>query len=68
LLQQVAAILRTVDCGRARELLMAAVREYQPSEQIQDLVWMKYNGIVARPIDDPKVTDLNVARARLHEG
>jgi FlaA1/EpsC-like NDP-sugar epimerase len=68
LLLQVAAILRTVDCGRARDLLMAAVREYQPSEHIQDLVWMKHNGIVSRPIDDPKVTDLKVARARLHEG
>jgi FlaA1/EpsC-like NDP-sugar epimerase len=67
LLHQLASIMQTVDCARARELLLSAVREYQPTEHIQDLVWMKRNGVVARPIDDPKVTDLSVARARLHD-
>jgi FlaA1/EpsC-like NDP-sugar epimerase len=67
LLRDMATILQTVDCGRARELLLSAVREYQPGEQIQDLVWMKRNGVVARPIGDGKVTDLSVVRARLHE-
>jgi FlaA1/EpsC-like NDP-sugar epimerase len=67
LLQQMAAILQTVDCTRARELLMSAVREYQPSEHIQDLVWMKRNDVFMRPMEDSKVTNLGLVRARMLE-
>jgi FlaA1/EpsC-like NDP-sugar epimerase len=41
LLEGLEAALASFDCGRVRQLLMAAVREYRPSEQLHDLVWSR---------------------------
>ena len=66
LLRELAATVQTVDCRRARELLQNAIEEYQPGEPIQDLVWMKRNGVTAVIVDSAKVTNLSEARARLN--
>jgi FlaA1/EpsC-like NDP-sugar epimerase len=41
LLRDLEAALAAFDCARVRQLLMAAVREYRPSEQLHDLVWAR---------------------------
>ena len=63
LLRELAATVQTVDCRRARELLQNAIEECQPGEPIQDLVWMKRNGVTAVIVDSAKVTNLSEARA-----
>jgi len=50
------------DCKRALEILHAAVVEYVPAPQIQDLVWAK-NGVPAI-VPDTKVADIAAHRAR----
>jgi FlaA1/EpsC-like NDP-sugar epimerase len=68
LLRELSVTVRTADCRRARELLLAAVPEYRPGEPVQDLVWVKRNGVPPQVIDDPKVADLGAARVRLGTG
>jgi FlaA1/EpsC-like NDP-sugar epimerase len=66
ILRELAATIQTVDCRRARELLINAVPEYGPVEPIHDLVWMERNGVQSVPASDAKVTNLSEARARLN--
>ncbi|MGD9842540.1 MAG: polysaccharide biosynthesis protein [Steroidobacteraceae bacterium] len=62
LLQELLDAINRFDCIRARELLMQAVVEYRPGQDIQDLVWVR-NRIAVEP--GRKVTDLKAHRARL---
>jgi FlaA1/EpsC-like NDP-sugar epimerase len=65
-LREMVSTLHSVDCKRARDLLLSAVQEYRPVEEIQDLVWMGRNPVPVRAVADSKVTDLSAARARLN--
>lgn len=38
-LEQLAAVIRSLDCARARELLMESVAGYTPANGVDDLVW-----------------------------
>ncbi|HZF14969.1 MAG TPA: nucleoside-diphosphate sugar epimerase/dehydratase [Steroidobacteraceae bacterium] len=58
---------RLFDCDRALAILRAAVAEYAPAPQIQDLVWAKRTPPMATPIalpDATKVADFATHRAR----
>ena len=48
------------DCERAREVLMRAVPEYQPTERTQDYVWLNNGARVSGAVlaDDEKVREL----------
>jgi FlaA1/EpsC-like NDP-sugar epimerase len=48
------------DCDRAREILLTAVREYQPSDRVQDHVWLHGGSRVSGAVlaDDEKVREL----------
>jgi FlaA1/EpsC-like NDP-sugar epimerase len=61
-LDELLVAMAKFDCRRAREILNAAVVEYAPAPQIQDLVWAK-NGPQALP-QDAKVADIAAHRAR----
>jgi FlaA1/EpsC-like NDP-sugar epimerase len=62
LLQELLIAINRSDCVLARDLLMRAVVEYRPCQDIQDLVWVRDRGA---PDDANKVTDLKTHRARL---
>ena len=55
--------LGKLDCGRARELLMQTVVEYQPAGDIQDLVWNRKTALSHG--EAKNVTALQTRRARL---
>jgi FlaA1/EpsC-like NDP-sugar epimerase len=62
-----AELLETVnrfDCSGVRELLMKAVAEYRPMQEIQDHVWQRK--LLAADLEAGKVTDLTARRARVH--
>jgi FlaA1/EpsC-like NDP-sugar epimerase len=48
------------DCDRAREVLLRAVPEYQPTEKVQDHVWLHNGARVSGAVlsDDEKVREL----------
>jgi FlaA1/EpsC-like NDP-sugar epimerase len=50
------------DCDRAREILMRAVPEYQPTDKVQDHVWLHGGSRVsgAQLADDEKVRELRL--------
>ena len=56
--------LARFDCQGARTLLMQAVAEYRPSQDIQDLVWQRKSAAM----DSGKVADLQARRARVQQG
>jgi FlaA1/EpsC-like NDP-sugar epimerase len=64
MLEQLRIAMGRFDCGAARSILESAVTEYQPSQELQDLVWMRRPGL-ALPIahSDGKITDLQAHRA-----
>jgi FlaA1/EpsC-like NDP-sugar epimerase len=61
LLQELLDAVNRFDCARARELLMRAVVEYRPGQDIQDLVWVRRRAAVEQ---GRKVTDLKSHRGR----
>ena len=48
------------DCERAREILLRAVPEYQPTDRVQDHVWLHGGSRVSGAVlaDDEKVREL----------
>jgi DNA-binding transcriptional MocR family regulator len=68
LLDDLLVAMRKFDCRRARELLLHAIAEYQPSAGIEDLVWQHHSGgsvtlAAVAAADDHKVTELAARRA-----
>jgi FlaA1/EpsC-like NDP-sugar epimerase len=61
LLQDMLEAINRFDCVRARELLMQAVVEYRPGQDIQDLVWVRRRVAVEQA---RKVTELKTHRGR----
>jgi FlaA1/EpsC-like NDP-sugar epimerase len=59
LLQDLLDAINRFDCDRARELLMQAVIEYRPGQDIQDLVWVRNRAAAEQ---GRKVTDLKAHR------
>ena len=45
MLEQLRVAMGRFDCGAARSILEGTVTEYQPSEELQDLVWMRRPGL-----------------------
>lgn len=66
-LDELLVVMRKFDCRRAREILLDTIAEYQPTEEIQDLVWRKHAyepvPITVVATDDRKVTELATRRA-----
>jgi FlaA1/EpsC-like NDP-sugar epimerase len=60
LLDDLAACLLRFDCDRAREVLLRAVPEYQPTDRVQDHVWLHGGSRVSGAVlaDDEKVREL----------
>jgi len=59
-LDELAISLSRFDCERAREILLRAVPEYRPSENVQDHVWLSGGSRVSGAVltDDEKVREL----------
>jgi FlaA1/EpsC-like NDP-sugar epimerase len=59
-LDELAICAARFDCDRAREVLMRAVPEYQPTERVQDHVWLNNGLRVSGAVlaDDEKVREL----------
>jgi FlaA1/EpsC-like NDP-sugar epimerase len=70
LLEDLGTAMRRFDCRAARDLLERAVQEYEPSLEIQDLVWARrapaLSGVAATAATagESKVTDLSSRRSR----
>jgi hypothetical protein len=64
LLNELLEALNRFDCAAVRELLMQAVAEYRPMQDIQDHVWQRKQ--LAANVEAGKVTDLSARRARVH--
>jgi FlaA1/EpsC-like NDP-sugar epimerase len=68
LLEELLVALRKFDCRRARELLLDAVAEYNPSAGIEDLVWRQHQpaqgAAVSTTAETGKVTELASRRAQ----
>lgn len=65
LLDELAVALDEFDYGKTREILSRAVREYQPADQVADLVWARRTGgAMAVKAEVPKVTDISVRRPK----
>jgi FlaA1/EpsC-like NDP-sugar epimerase len=64
LLDELANVLRRFDCPAARGVLARAVREYEASPVIEDLVWQRRGPEAATAASDAKVADLASRRAR----
>jgi FlaA1/EpsC-like NDP-sugar epimerase len=62
-LDELSQALNRFDCDQARKLLMQAVAEYQPSGDIQDLVWARKTAVAEQPMTN--VTSLQMRRARI---
>jgi FlaA1/EpsC-like NDP-sugar epimerase len=54
------------DCERARDILLSAVPEYQPTEKVQDHVWLQGGSRISGAVlaDDEKVRELSAFRPR----
>lgn len=63
LLHEMLEVINRFDCVRARELLMQAVIEYKPGQEIQDLVWVRSRAAADQA---RKVTDLKAHRIKLN--
>lgn len=62
-LEDLVVALAKFDCDRARQLLMQAIAEYKPTEQIQDLVWSRKTAL--GHADVKNVTALPSRRGRV---
>ena len=62
LLAELLEAINRFDCAAARDLLMQAVAEYRPVQDIQDHVWQRK--LLAARHDDHKVADLQARRAK----
>ncbi len=62
LLEDLVQTIDRFDCNRARELLMQAVIEYRPHEEVQDLVWARKRFLIEN--DHGKVTALAAHRSK----
>jgi len=60
LLDELALCSTRFDCERAREILLRAVPEYQPTDKVQDHVWLQGGSRVSGAVlaDDEKVREL----------
>jgi hypothetical protein len=58
LLDELQLAARTVDRKGVRDVLLRAVREYEPSNGIEDLLWDE-GGTVEAPADSSKVVNLD---------
>jgi FlaA1/EpsC-like NDP-sugar epimerase len=67
LLNELLDALSRFDCAAARELLMQAVVEYRPAQDIQDHVWQRKQ-MARAAAETGKVTDLAARRARQTTG
>ena len=63
LLDDLLQAIDSFDCNHARELLMQAVAEYRPGNDVQDLVWMRKRHLQEH--EHGKVTALASHRAKL---
>jgi hypothetical protein len=63
LLDDLLQAIDTFDCNSARDLLMQAVAEYRPGNEVQDLVWMRKRAITGH--DHGNVTAIAARRAKL---
>ena len=61
LLDRLGIALRRFDCRTVLEVLTAAVREYHPTDGIQDVVWLKRPD---RVVPESRIADLTERRAR----
>jgi FlaA1/EpsC-like NDP-sugar epimerase len=61
ILQELLEAINRFDCVKARELLMQAVVEYKPGQDIQDLVWVRRRTAAEQ---GRKVTDFKSHRTR----
>jgi FlaA1/EpsC-like NDP-sugar epimerase len=68
LLSELLDAINRFDCAAARELLMQAVIEYRPVQDIQDHVWQRKIASAAMQDAAGKVTDLAARRARNTSG
>ena len=68
LLEQLAAAMRRFDCKSAMEILSTAVREYRPSNEIQDLIWRLRVEKSASGASENKVADLTTRLPRQPTG
>jgi len=62
MLDELLQAIDSFDCNRARELLMQAVVEYRPKDDVQDLVWTRQRHVVEHDLG--KVTALASHRAK----
>jgi FlaA1/EpsC-like NDP-sugar epimerase len=62
-LNELLQAIDTFDCNRARELLMQTVVEYQPKEDVADLVWLRKRYLIEH--ERGKVTAIASHRAKL---
>jgi FlaA1/EpsC-like NDP-sugar epimerase len=60
LLDELASCSARFDCERAREILLRAVPEYQPTDKVQDYVWLQGGSRVSGAVlaDEEKVREL----------
>jgi FlaA1/EpsC-like NDP-sugar epimerase len=64
MLEQLRIAMGRFDCSAARGILERAVMEYQPSGELQDLVWMRRPGGALPTLHgDAKIMDLQAHRA-----
>jgi FlaA1/EpsC-like NDP-sugar epimerase len=63
LLDDLLQAIETFDCNRARELLMQAVAEYRPGNDVQDLVWMRKKVVAGHDLGN--VTAIAARRAKV---
>jgi FlaA1/EpsC-like NDP-sugar epimerase len=62
LLDDLLQAIDSFDCNRARELLMQAVAEYHPGNDMQDLVWMRKKAVASQ--EHGNVTAIAARRAK----
>jgi len=61
-LESMVDAINRADCNAARSVLMQAVAEYKPQQDIQDLVWVRNRYLLSS--DKNKVTDISSHRIR----
>ncbi len=62
LLDDLLQAIDSFDCNRARELLMQAVAEYRPGNEVQDLVWIRKKALAS--YEHGNVTAIAARRAK----
>jgi len=63
LLDDLLQAIDSFDCNRARELLMQAVDEYRPNNEVQDLVWVRKKAVAN--YEHGNVTAIAARRAKI---